>query len=147
MLQICPKYREAAALDPSLVDFLAAGSAGWQKDAVILRSLLIDFGDKWEDFGRPGQNLYRPSRKEAVKLRNRMDQVQSTHRLKEHLSQLLGCDTDEWVTTEQWEEVLPKSLEEYRPFMASCVEEARSTNADEAMATARANKLWPFDRR
>lgn len=146
MLQICPKFRDASALDPSLLNFLTAGSAGWLNDTVSMRSILADLGEKWEELGLPCQSVYRPGRDEMEELRHRSDEIQSTRQLRNHLSRLLGCDTDGWVPTDRWEEILPRYLEEYHRFIASCVE-GRCDTEDRATAIAKANELWPFDQR
>ena len=136
MLQICPKLREASALDPLILRFLAAGSIGWLKDPISIRLLLTDIGENWEELGLPGEGLYQPSKEETAELRRQEDVLQSTQRLKVYLSRLLRCDTDGWVHNDRWEEVLPQYREQYRRFLASCVE-SREEDEDEAMELQR----------
>ncbi|WPG98766.1 Hypothetical protein R9X50_00156200 [Acrodontium crateriforme] len=146
ILQICPKFRDASALDPSILNFLAAGSAGWVQNTFYMRSILAELGRKWEELGLPDKSVYQPGGNELEQLRHLTDEMQSTRRLREHLSRLLGCDTDGWVPMDRWDQTLARYLEEYNRFIASCVED-RFEAEDKATAIAKANKLWPFDQR
>jgi hypothetical protein len=145
MLQICPKSRAACALDRTLNSFLAAGSAGWLKDPVTMRSILLELGQKWEELGLPGQSFYQPYGDEAEVFKRQLDMVKTQNRLREHLARLLGCQTDGWVAAEKWDEVVPVYREEYRQFMRSHLEEQGAE--DEARVTCEADQLWPFDQR
>jgi hypothetical protein len=146
MLQVCLKSRAASALDQSLVHFLAAGSAGWLKDQVSMRKILLELGEKWEGLGLSGSSVYQPGEDEAGELDRLLDEAKTDHRLREHLARLLGCQTDGWVPVEKWEEVLPVYRREYGQFLKSFLEEA-ATDEEKAAAIREADRLWPFDQR
>ena len=147
LLQLNPKYRNASALDPLLLNFLAAGSNGCLNDTVAIRSLLTDLGEKWEELGLPGQSIYRPSKDEKEELRHHIDEKMTlTDQLKNHLARQLGCDTDGWVPIDRGNEVLPLCQENYRRWIASSIENREDTE-DEAAAIAKGNELWPYDQR
>ena len=123
MLQICPKSRAAYALDRTLSSFLAAGSAGWLKDAISMRLILLELGQKWEELELPGQGFYQSCGDEAEELERQLDTVRLDNRLRQHLARLLGCETDGWVAAEKWDEVLPIYRAEYSQFIRSYSEE------------------------
>nr|POE72025.1 hypothetical protein CFP56_11901 [Quercus suber] len=146
MLQICPKSRAASALDRSLIGLLAAGSAGWLKDPVSMRSILLELNENWEELGLPNQGFYRPYEDESEELKRQLDMVKTERRLREHLAGHLGCQTDGWVATEKWDEVVPKYREEYHRFIECYIEE-NSADEEEAVLIREADQLWPFDQR
>lgn len=146
MLHICPKSRAAHDLDSSLVHLLAAGSAGWLKDAVSMRQILLEVGAKWEELQLPGESFYKPGDTEAAELKRQFDVMKTDRQLRDHLARLVGCQTDGWVPVERWDEVLPVYRKEYRRFVESFLNEAH-TDEEKAAAVREANSLWPFDQR
>ncbi|KAK6001278.1 hypothetical protein QM012_002609 [Aureobasidium pullulans] len=169
MRHLCPKLGEAAlVLDPlardvivdsdfensderkssaaALCRFLTAASSGWLDDPVCIRSVLADLGGQWHDLGLPGTSLYQPTQADTEALSVQLDEFESTQRLREYLSRLLGCDHDGWVSAERWDEVLPVYREQYEKFVESCVA-SKEQHETEAAALEKAQRLWPFDMR
>nr|POE77970.1 altered inheritance of mitochondria protein 9, mitochondrial [Quercus suber] len=143
---LCPKLGQAATLDPFLSRYLATPASGWLDDVVSLASLLTDLNTKLADFGLPDDNMYQPSQEDAETLRVKLDELHGTQRLRMYLARLLRCETDGWVATSKWEEVLPVYPSEYKDFVASCVA-SREESESESAAITKAERLWPFDLR
>jgi hypothetical protein len=147
MAHLCPKLGEAAsALDPLLCRHMAAPDSSWLDDVVSLRSLLMELSRQWEDLGLPDHSLYQPSKADKEDLSVKLDELESTQRLRMYLARLLRCETDGWVTAERWEEVLPIYREEHEQFKVACIA-SREEGESEADAVEKAERLWPFDLR
>jgi len=147
MAHVCPKLGEAAlALDPLLRRYLEASSSGWLDDVICVRSILTTLNQQWESIGLPGRSLYQPSQTDTQDLSVKLDELESTQRLKSYLARLLRCETDGWVSEERWEEVLPIYREQYEQFKISCVD-SREEGESMTDALATAQRLWPFDLR
>jgi hypothetical protein len=147
MAHLCPKLGEAASmLDPLLCRHMAAPGSGWLDDVVSLRSLLTDLSRRWGDLGLPDHRLYQPSQADKKNLDVKLDELESTQRLRMYLARLLRCETDGWVTAERWKEVLPIYREEYEQFKVACIA-SREEGESEADAVEKAERLWPFDLR
>jgi len=108
--------------------------------------MFSEIARNWKDLGYPGRSDDRETPADAEALRVRLDKTRAAQRLREHLSQRLGCDSDGWVPIERWVEVLPRYREEYRRFVGALVEEGSDT-MDKESATREADALWPFDQR
>ncbi|RMZ83363.1 hypothetical protein DV737_g1653, partial [Chaetothyriales sp. CBS 132003] len=123
MACICPKLREAMALDPLVCRYLAAASSRWLTNITCIRSLLTDLRQRWMGLSFPGEMLYQPIQHEedVTALNQELDGLQSTQRLRMYLSRLLRCYTDGWVEADRWQEVLPVYREEYARFIGACV--------------------------
>ncbi|KAK5115920.1 hypothetical protein LTR62_000376 [Meristemomyces frigidus] len=145
MSHICSETRAAYLMDSTLNSFLAAGSNGWLKDPVTTRLILLELHQKWTELGLPGQSFYQPRGEETEELERQSDTAKTSNGLQEHLSRLLGCDTDGWIPVEKWEEVLPIYREEYRRSVTAHTDEGGAGN--EAKATREADQIWPFDQR
>ncbi|THX69793.1 hypothetical protein D6D08_05922 [Aureobasidium pullulans] len=147
MVHLCPKLGEAAlVLDPLLCRYMAAPSFGWLDDMISVRSLLTDLSQQWERLGLPGRSLYQPSQADLQDLSVRLDELESTQRLRSYLARLLRCETDGWVSAERWEEVLPIYREQYGQFVDACIA-SREEGESQAVAVEKAQRLWPFDLR
>lgn len=94
----------------------------------------------------PGASLYQPSQEDVETLSLKLDELQSTERLRMYLARLLRCETDGWVEVGRWEEILPLYREEYARFIEACVA-SREDSESESEAVAKGERLWPFDLR
>jgi hypothetical protein len=147
MVHLCPKLGEAASvLDPLLCRYMAASSCGWLDDMVSVRSLLADLSKRWESLGLPGRSLYRPSQSDLQDLSVKLDELESTQRLRMYMARLLRCEMDGWVSAERWEEILPIYREQYEQFIDACIA-SREEGESEGVAVEKAQRLWPFDLR
>jgi len=147
MAHLCPKLGGAASvLDPLLCRYMTALGFGWLDDVVSLGSLLTDLSRQWKELGLPDHCLYQPSQADNEDLSVKLDELESTQRLRMYLARLLRCETDGWVTAERWEEVLPIYREQYEQFKIACIA-SREEGESEADAVEKAERLWPFDQR
>ncbi|KAK5167740.1 uncharacterized protein LTR77_007439 [Saxophila tyrrhenica] len=144
MSYVCAKLKPGFDLDPSVLKLLAAGSSGWLKDEVVLRSILAHLDRKWAELDTPGKSLYHSSELETKALAEAEDERVTSRRLRTHLARLLDCGTDGWVEGSNWEETLVKYRAEWNRFRDSCVEN-REEHESEEDAVAAAERLWPWD--
>ncbi|KAL1310566.1 hypothetical protein AAFC00_000845 [Neodothiora populina] len=143
---LCPKLGKAVNLDPVLLQYLASIHSGDLDNNVSLCSELTDISQRWTTLGLPGDSPYKPSQEDAEALETELDELYSTQRLKLYLARLLRCQTDGWVETEKWEEVVPIYRAEYEAFVRSC-NESRDEGESESNAVATAERLWPLNMR
>jgi hypothetical protein len=93
-----------------------------------------------EDLGLPDHSLYEPSQADKEDLDVKLDELESTQRLRTYLARLLLCETDGWVTAERWEEVLPIYREQHEQFKVACIA-SREEGESETDAVDKAERL------
>ena len=144
MLQACPKVDSASRLDQVFIRALSSSHTGWTNSAAAVRSLLADLSEHWLELGLPGACPFQVSTKEKDLQAHHLEDMETSQRLRMFLARALRSDTDGWVETERWDEVLP----EYRRLFREWMDSAASTNdPDNPMSPAKAQRLWPFDDR
>lgn len=144
--QVCENFRAASHLDLLILRVLAAPSIGWTNQEIILETLLNDLAEEWEQLGLPGSSIYQISKDEDVV--RRLDEYQATRRMQVHLTGLLRCDDDGWVSNERWEGVLRRYRVEYGRFVESVMRtEEAGTEEEKTRAMELVGRLWPWDQR
>ncbi|KAF2213477.1 hypothetical protein CERZMDRAFT_96314 [Cercospora zeae-maydis SCOH1-5] len=144
--QFIEKIAPTSRLHPSVLRVLAAPSQGWTDQVEALKWLLNDLAKRWDVLELPGESAYQPE--QTGEVAEKLDEIEAIHRLKGHLTDLLRCGHDGWVSSDRWKEVLARYRLEYSRFVESVVEsEECKTEEDKVKAVEKANRLWPFDQR
>ncbi len=131
---LVPKMHATWELDDDVTRFFEYCHRTYRDGAGILRQILMDLANRWEQLGLPGPCPYPlPKSEELVTHNEEYKCLEHAQKLKKFVTRRLNTASDGWVPTDAWKETNEDYRKLYDYFSQNMSEEDL-------------RQIWPFDK-
>nr|POE91774.1 hypothetical protein CFP56_79500 [Quercus suber] len=132
---------QARTTDERLLRVILYCATSWKDSATALTAELIDLSDHWTDVGLSGSCPYRPTSAERDEHKRRLEDFETSQKLRSFLMQLTHANSEGWIPTSAWDDTQAAQKLAFDDWMNTVT----GPDAEDGLTEEKARALWPFD--
>ena len=131
---LAPKLYAAWKLDQNVARFFECCHRTYKDGAGILRQVLMDLANRWNELELAGSCPYPlPTPEELLTHQEEYKALENEQTLNKFVTSRVNCASDGWVPTDAWRETIEEHKKLYDEFLQTMSKEDLS-------------EVWPFDK-